>query len=66
MAYNRIRFMPYGRKKAKSVEINVKDNENQSIDFFKVMKNKEKAGDFSPKKVSKILKDKHGFDFSEK
>lgn len=63
MTLKKVNFVHYG-KKAKCIEINVKDNQNQTIEFFKVSNNKEHSGEFTPTKVSKILKDKYGFDFN--
>jgi len=64
MAFNKIGFIPYG-KRARSVEINVKDNESQTIEFFRVYKNKQSSGDFEANKVGKILKEKYNFDFTD-
>lgn len=47
----------YGRK-AKSIEVNVKDNNNQTIDFFKLVKGNTR----DIKRALKKIKEKHNFD----
>ena len=52
-------WIPYGRK-AESVEINVKDNQNQTIDFFKLYKGKTRDA----KRIMEKIKERYDFDFN--
>lgn len=52
-------WVPYGRK-AKFVEVNVKDSDNQTIDFFKLRKDRTR----DTQRMVKKIKEKHGFDLS--
>ena len=61
MAFETKNWMPYG-KKAKFVEINIKNQENQTIDFYKVYKDKTR----DLKRVVKRIKELHDFDFNHK
>jgi hypothetical protein len=59
MAFETQNWIPYG-KKAKFVEINIKNQENQSIDFYKVYKDKTR----DLQRVVKRIKALHDFDFN--
>ncbi len=59
MSFKEQSWVPYGRK-AKFVEVNVKDSDNQTIDFFKLRKEKNR----DVKRMVKKIRDKHGFDLS--
>jgi len=59
MAFETRDWVPYG-KKAQFVEINIKNQENQTIDFYKVYKDKTR----DLKRVVKRIKLLHNFDFS--
>jgi hypothetical protein len=68
MVFKKKDWIPYG-KRAKFIEINVKNNQNQTIDFFKIYHNKsdleKNERNDNPKRVLKILKQKYNFDFEE-
>lgn len=53
-------WIHYGRK-ADSVEINVKDKHNQTIDYFKIEKGKTR----DIKRIIIKIKEKYGFDLNE-
>lgn len=53
-------WIHYGRK-ADSVEINVKDKQNQTIDYFKIEKGKTR----DIKRIIIKIKEKYGFDLNE-
>lgn len=53
-------WTPYG-KKAKFVEVNIKDQNNQTIDFFKLKK--ENTRDVQ--RMVKKIKDKYNFNLSD-
>ena len=55
----RKKWIPYGRK-AESVEIKVKDNQNQMIDSFRVYKNKTR----DLRRIIEKIKVKYNFDFN--
>jgi endonuclease III len=59
MGFKQQGWIPY-RRKAKSVEINIKDNDNQTIDFFKLYKDKTK----DIKKIIRKIKEQYGFDLN--
>jgi hypothetical protein len=50
-------WVPYKRK-AKSIELNIKDNDEQTIDFFKLYKGNTR----DIKRIVKTIKSKYGFD----
>ena len=50
-------WVSYNRK-AKSIELNVKDHDGQTIDFFKLVKDKTK----DTRRILNKLKEKYGFD----
>lgn len=52
-------WIPYGRK-ANSVEINIKDSQNQTINFYKLYKDKTR----DIKRIVSKIKEKYGFDFN--
>ncbi len=53
-------WKPYSRK-AKSIELNIKDNQEQTIDFFKIYKGKTR----DTRRVLNKLKEKYDFSFEE-
>ncbi len=61
MALKNQQWIPYKRK-ADSVEINVKDSENQTIDFFKLYKGKTR----DIKRILSKLKEQYDFDLIPK
>lgn len=56
----RKKWIPYKRK-AKSIELNIKDHHNESIDFFKV----EKGRTRDIKRILKKLREEYDFDLRE-
>ncbi len=61
MSLKKKEWIPYGRK-AESVEINVKDNQNQTIDFFKLYKGKTR----DTKRIVEKIRERYNFDFNPK
>lgn len=59
MTFKEKEWIPYKRK-AKFVEINVKDNQNQTIDFFKLEKDKSR----DIKRIIKKIREQYGFDLN--
>lgn len=53
-------WIEYNRK-ANSIELNVKDHDEQTLDFFKLYKNKTR----DTKRVLNKLKKKYGFDLNQ-
>jgi len=67
MTFKKHGWIPYKRK-VKFIEINVKDDQNRVIDFFKIYPksfqlDKNERND-NPSKVLQILKKKYGFEFN--
>ena len=60
MSFKISEFTPYKHKKAKSIEINIKNNENQTIDFFKLQKGNTR----DIQRVVNTLKTKYDFDLN--
>lgn len=59
MTYEKKKWVSYG-KRARFIEINVKDNENQTIDFFKL-----KNGNTRDiKRIIEKIKNQYGFDLT--
>ncbi len=67
MTFKKHSWIPYKRK-AKFIEINVKDEQNRVIDFFKIYPKKSQLDknerNDNPEKVLQILKKKYGFEFN--
>jgi hypothetical protein len=59
MSFKEQNWVDYGRK-AKFVEVNVKDSDNQTIDFFKLRKDRTR----DVQRMIKKIKEKHGFDLN--
>lgn len=57
MSFVEKEWLPYGRR-AKFIEVNVKDQDNQTIDFFKLKK--ENTRDME--RMIKKIKEKYDFD----
>jgi hypothetical protein len=54
-------WIPYKRK-AKSIELNIKDNDEQTIDFFKLYKGNTR----DIKRIVDRIKEKYDFDLNQK
>jgi hypothetical protein len=59
MSFKKVNWSSYKRR-AKSIELNIKDYYEQTIDFFKIEK-----GDKNNKRILKKIKDEYGFDINE-
>jgi hypothetical protein len=60
--YKEQEWSPYNKhRKVKIIELNLKDNNGQTVDFYKLQKEKTRDN----KRILKIIKEKYGFDINK-